>query len=107
MKIVVDANRVIAALIKESTTREILFDKNIEFYAPEHIKNELEKYRNEIINRIEITEEEFEILLSLVFEHITIIPKYDYSDKMTLVKAETNDIKDIPYFAVCLAIEAT
>jgi len=33
MKIVIDSNRVIAALIKESTTREILFDKNFEFIA--------------------------------------------------------------------------
>ena len=49
MKIIIDCNRVIGALIKESTTREILFDRNFEFFAPEYIKSEIEKYRKEII----------------------------------------------------------
>ncbi len=43
MKVIIDSNRVIAALIKGSTTRGILFDKNFEFFAPEHIENEIHK----------------------------------------------------------------
>ena len=39
MKIIIDSNRVIAALMKNSTTREILFNKNFEFFAPEYVKN--------------------------------------------------------------------
>ena len=37
MKIVIDNNRVVAALVKDSTTRQILFDKMFEFVSPDHI----------------------------------------------------------------------
>ena len=43
MKIVIDSNRVIAALIKESTTRELLFNENFEFYAPDLTITEITK----------------------------------------------------------------
>ena len=55
MKIVIDANRIIAALIKEGTTREILFKKGFEFIAPDCIKGELQKYREEIKEKAKIT----------------------------------------------------
>ncbi len=34
MKITVDTNRIIAALVKDSTTRAILFDDNFKFVTP-------------------------------------------------------------------------
>ena len=49
MKIVIDSNRVIASLIKEGTTREILFDKKFEFFAPEFIKSEIDKYKEDYL----------------------------------------------------------
>ncbi len=41
MKLVIDANILFAALIKDSTTAEILFNKNINFYAPEFLLRNL------------------------------------------------------------------
>jgi len=78
MKIVIDSNRVIAALIKDSTTREILFDRNFEFFAPENIQNEIIRYKEEIIDKAGIGQEEFEILFSLIFEYIDIVPQAEY-----------------------------
>ena len=106
MKIVIDSNRVIAALIKDSTTREILLDKNFQFFAPEYIKNEIEKYRSEIINKANINEEEFDILVSLIFESITIIPQNEYQKFFDILKEEIRDPKDIAYLAVCPYINA-
>ncbi len=106
MKIVIDSNRVIAALIQNSTTREILFDKTFEFFAPEYIKDEIEKYRKEIIGKACISEEEFEVLLSLIFEHITIIPKTEYQNLVNGLRDITKDTKDIAYFAVCIFVKA-
>lgn len=106
MKIIIDSNRVIAALIKDSTTREILLDKNFEFFAPEYIKSEIEKYRNEIIGKADIGEEEFEILLSLIFESITIVPQSEYRKFIDTLKKEIQDPKDVAYLAVCLSIKA-
>ncbi len=49
MTIVVDSNRIIAALLKDSTTRSILFNNNFEFIAPEFVKNELKEHKQEFI----------------------------------------------------------
>ena len=40
MRLVVDANIIFAALIKESTTAEILLHENIKFIAPEFLFKE-------------------------------------------------------------------
>lgn len=102
MKIVVDSNRIIAALIKDSTTRSILLDEIFEFYAPEHIKDEIEKYKETLINKSKITTEEFNLLYLSVFENLTIIKKSDYEHLIEELKKEIKDIEDIPYLAVCL-----
>ena len=60
MKVVIDANRVIAALLKDSTTRQILFNKNFKFIAPSFILSEIKKYKDYIIKKSKITEKEFE-----------------------------------------------
>ena len=57
MKIVIDSNRVIASLIKESTTRDILFKGNFEFFAPDFIQIELHKYRDDITKKANLTKE--------------------------------------------------
>jgi len=71
MKIVIDSNRVVASLLKDSTTKEILFilfNRSFDFFAPEFIKEEILKYKIKFIKKSEITTNEFEILLSLLFE---------------------------------------
>jgi predicted nucleic acid-binding protein len=45
MTIVVDSNRIVAALIKDSTTRGILFNNTFEFIAPEFVRDELEEHK--------------------------------------------------------------
>ena len=47
MKIVIDSNRIAAALLKDSTTRGILFDTNFNFIAPEFVKEEIKKHQQE------------------------------------------------------------
>lgn len=51
MKIIIDANRIIASLIKRSTTREIILDKSFEFFTPDFTLSEIEKHRNELLKK--------------------------------------------------------
>ena len=51
MNIVIDNNRLIAALIKDSTTRELILNDIYTFYAPEFISIELKKYQKEIAKK--------------------------------------------------------
>src|SRR3989338_9689770 len=79
MKIVVDSNRVIASLLKDRTTREILYNRIFDFVAPEFIKVEILKYKKDLMSKASITEEEFDSLLSLLFERVTLMPWEEYS----------------------------
>lgn len=106
MKFVIDSNRVFAALLKDSTIRGILFDETFEFIAPEYIYTEINRYKETIKKKIGITNEEYEILMALIFEHITIIPLDLYKEFITTCKDEISDQKDVPYLAVCLASKA-
>ncbi len=106
MKIVIDSNRVIAALIKDSTTREIIFDNFFTFVAPDFIFVEIEKYREEIMRKSGITDEEFTVLLDILFKHILIIPKKDYESFIGNSTCAIRDVKDVPYLALAKSSNA-
>ena len=106
MKVIIDSNRVIAALIKDSTTRNILFDNKFEFIAPDTITIEINKYKTTIIEKAGITEEEFDVLLSLIFEHITIVPQNEYNEFVAKFQNDIKDSNDIPYIAACIETKA-
>ncbi len=102
----IDSNRAIAGLLKDSTTREILFDKTFEFVAPEYIAEEIFKHHSTTVKKSGLTEKEFRILLALVVENISIIPYSGYKEFIPKMGAEIKDPKDVPYLAVCLATNA-
>lgn len=106
MKIVVDSNRIIAALIKDSTTRGIILDSFFDFVTPEYILIEIRKYEEDIIKKAKITKKEFEILLALISESITIIPSVEYGTFIGKLRKEIKDHKDLPYMAVFLSTNA-
>ena len=102
MRIVIDANRAIAALIKDSTTRQILFDWNFEFVAPDHILIEIRKHEGSITKSTVISKDEFEILLALIFEHITIIPETEYKEFLELINKPITELELSVRSANCL-----
>ncbi len=106
MKVVIDSNRVIAALIKDSTTRLIIRSARFNFYAPSFIKSEIYKYKKEILEKSRLNSEEFNSLLENIFKRINIIQaeKYDLFFKDS--KNSTIDPKDFSYFAVCTLCSA-
>src|SRR3989338_1489125 len=106
MKIAVDTNRVIAALVKDSTTRDILFDRNFEFVTPDYTITEIQEHKEELKAKTNLSDEEFDILLALLFENITIIPKSDYEAYLDECKNDISDADDVPVLAVAIATKA-
>lgn len=106
MRILIDTNRIIAALTKEGTTREILFDESFEFVTPDHTVSEIEEHKDELKKKAKLTEEEFEILLALFLERITIIPQQEYAAFIDKCKEDISDKSDTPHLAVCFAVNA-
>ncbi len=106
MKIVIDANRVIAALCKQGTTREILFQNNFQFISPDFLLSEILEHQEELIAKLHGTKEEFELLLSLLLNFIIIIPESEYSFCFEKVQNLVSDVEDVPYLALCIAQNA-
>ena len=106
MKIAVDTNRIIAAFVKDSTTRKILFDGNFEFVTPDCTITEIQEHKEELKDKTNLNDDEFDILLALVFENIAIIPKSDYEAYFDECKNEISDADDVPVLAVAIATKA-
>jgi len=51
MKLVIDTNRIMAGLLKESTSREIILDNRFIFYAPDYIGTELFRHREYLMKK--------------------------------------------------------
>jgi len=99
----VDTNRIIAALVKSGTTKDILFDESFEFLTPDYTITEIKEHEDELIRKTKLTKEELRILLALIFERVTIIPLSEYEDFIDGCKNDIRSPDDIPHLAACLA----
>ena len=99
MKLVVDSNIIISALIKKGITRRIIFSPLIQFITPEYTFEEISKNEKLICKKAKLNHNEFRLLLNIIFENILIIPKEDYENKLNIAKTMIKDIDDIPFIA--------
>jgi len=105
MKIVIDTNMVIAALVKDSKAREVIMSNKFEFVSPDFVLEEVNKYKDYICRKSRLSEDEFGLLMALIFEKINIIPAFDYEgyrENAKIIMQE--DIKDVPYVACYLSL---
>jgi len=105
MKLVVDTNIIISALIKDGITRKILFSPFIQFYTPDYSLEEITKYEKLICKKAKINHDGFQIISNLIFEKILIIPKQNYQNKISQAKKMIKDIDDITFIALSLALK--
>ena len=77
MRIVIDSNRFIAALIKDGLARTIISSRNIAFYSPEYVLEEVEKYLLYIIEKSKMSKENIELLFALFSENIEKVSDYE------------------------------
>lgn len=106
MRLVVDTNRIIASLIKNSYSRALLVNNQFKFYSPDYTLDEIETYKEEIMQKSELNEKEFTTLFEVLLEKIKIVQREEYA--LFIEKAEKiiSDPKDVPFIALALAIEA-
>ncbi|MFO8050775.1 MAG: PIN domain-containing protein [Thermoplasmatota archaeon] len=104
MKLVIDSNRVMAGLIKNSSTRMIILNEEIDFVAPEYLLVEIEKYKEYPMKKSHQSEREFQVTISSLIDRIEFIPEDDlveHMDKAEEIMKEI-DLKDSPFIAVAL-----
>jgi len=106
MKLVVDANILFAASIKDGLTAEIFISEDLQLFAPEFLLEEFSKYQNQIIEKTHRSKEDFKKFLHLLKEYITFIPQKNITPFLEHVDSFSPDPKDSVYLALALALKS-
>ena len=105
MKILADTNRIIAALIKDSDSRNIIKNSGIVFVTIGLSKDELEKYKDHIKEKSGVTDEEFRLVFNRIMRNASVLRDDFIRPFMQEAKGIMDDIdkKDTPFIAAALA----
>ncbi len=101
MKLVIDANILFAALIKDGITLKLIANE-IELYAPELIIKELHTHKDEILRKMKRTESELDNLIITIITNIKIIPRSEFENFIKYAEEICPDENDVDYFALAL-----
>ncbi len=107
MKIIINSNILISVLIRDATTRRLIFNPKFKFYLPEFSINELKEHLSEIAQKAEISQQDVKQLINKFLEHISLVPQTDYQQylqrAMEIIGSIDED--DIPFIALALAMK--
>ena len=104
MDLVVDANIIFAALIKENFSYNLLFNDKFHLYTPEYIFTEIEKHKEEILSKTERTAVDFYNLLEILKRRIIFVPFEELIEYVEDAEKITPDPDDMAYFALALRL---
>jgi predicted nucleic acid-binding protein len=105
MKLVLDTNIVIAALLRDSAIRRYMLRTHNSLYVPEFVFYEIEEHRDELLTKTGLSDGEFNLVLSLLQKYLHIIPdksliKYKKEAEAVIAKIDRDDV---PIVAAALA----
>ena len=104
MDLVVDANVLFSALIKDSFAYNLIFGDSFHLFTPEYIFTELEKHKEELLKKSERTDEEFFRLVETLKRRIVIVPLEELVPYVEEAEKLTPDPDDMAYFALALKL---
>lgn len=106
MKLIVNTNRIMASLIKDSLSRRILKFPGLRFATIHFGEMEILKYRKDILSKAQISEEDFDKAKMVLLKNIEIISDSAIQNKMEEAKEimDNTDRKDSPFIAAALAV---
>lgn len=106
--LVVDTNRVIAALVKDSLSRMLLCSTLVTFYTMGFSKQEIMKHKEELLQKTALSESAFDALLARLYSKLRLIP--DTIIQPYLQEAEQImqiiDPDDVQFIAAALAMNS-
>ncbi|WP_435074688.1 PIN domain-containing protein [Halorubrum sp. HHNYT27] len=105
MKLVVDANVVISALIADSKTRELIVTLEPDLLTPAFVHDEIENYTQLIVEKSGMSPDRVTQFVDLLFQYIEVISAeefYPYIEAAEAAIGET-DPDDVLYVACALA----
>lgn len=107
MELVIDANILISALIKDSHTRHFLILSRNSFYVPEFIFEEINEHMAELGQKTSLSQDEIKEVLEqiIILGNIKVIPFEEFKIFEEKAKSITPDIDDIAYVALALKLK--
>lgn len=107
MKLIVDANVLISALIKDSTARKVLLDPKHEMYTPEYIVQEIYAYVDVISKKNSLSRDENLRALEILLKYCKQVPPAFYLDKLkeAIEIMKKIDEKDAQYLALAMSFK--
>ncbi len=108
MKLIVNTNRVIAALVRDSLSRKILFHSDAEFLGIRFSDEEVGRHKAVLLEKARINEEEFGRLLAKINSQIVFLDDeliLLHMDEAVRIMSDI-DPDDAPFIAAALATGA-
>src|SRR3989338_4867853 len=103
MEAVLDSNVLFRTLISHGSITSLIFDPKLKLFAPEKLKEEFAKNREDVLSKSKLSESEFDELKALLFGEILFVPLSEY--RKFLPKAKSllgSHSKDEDFVALCL-----
>ena len=109
MIIIIDSNILFSALIKDSLTRKLIYETDYDLILPEIVFEELRKYKEELVRKTRLSEEEFDKTLRLILKYVRIIPteqiKHYRNEAWEIIKDHSPE--DVMFIACALAFDGS
>ena len=109
MDLVVDANVLVSGLIKDSITRELMLNNDLDLYTSDFIFIELFKHIKELAKKADMTVNEFNDMaeLLIVESGLKTITKDEVKSFIDTANSISPDIDDALYFSVALKLNCS
>jgi predicted nucleic acid-binding protein len=102
MELVVDANVLFSALVKDGKTAELLVEDGLVLCAPSRLLNEFESHKKEILDKTHRSPAEFEEALNIFKDRIFFVPTGVFLSSVAEAREVCPDAGDVEYFALAL-----
>ncbi|AKH97341.1 PIN domain-containing protein [Halanaeroarchaeum sulfurireducens] len=105
MKLVIDANVVISALIADSKTRELIVTLEPDLLTPAYVYDEIENYEELIVEKSGMEPGRVAQFIELLFQYIEVVPADDFYPAIERADEAIGDTDpdDVLYLACALA----
>ena len=105
MKLVIDTNIIISAIVKDSLTRKVLLSSYFEFYTPDIAFQELERHSDLLIKKTDLDHEKLVNIIELIKDSVNIVRSERFDDHISIAFDEMRcvDESDAPFLALALS----
>lgn len=95
-----------SALIRDSTTRKIILNSQFDLYFPEPSLHKIRKYKDYILEKSGLSEEEYNKIMATLFKYIKLIPTEEIEKNWEEAKKIMKHIdpEDVVFIAAALSI---